>query len=121
MTKLLKVKFEVCWLDELNEERGDSPFITEVDRYYTSEDIAEAFVFADTKKFDYSFHRQYYCISFYRKWVEVDKSEIPEQMINTSAFREICHSMEQMGHDALDEFYMHHDVLNTFYTRDYED
>lgn len=49
MTKLLKVSCRVYFDGYLPEADEDyDGFIMEVDRYYTSKDIAEAFVFADT-------------------------------------------------------------------------
>ena len=79
MTKLLKVNCGVCFDGYLPEADEDyNPWIMEVERYYTSEDIAEAFVFAEKRKLEFTFSKDY-CFDFQKEWVEVDETEIPEQ------------------------------------------
>lgn len=106
MTKLLKVNCIVSfngYLPEADEDYDD--FIMEVVRYYTSEDIAEAFEFAETRKLDYTFGNAYN-FDFYKEWVEIEKSEIPEQMINTGVLHDIYCSI---WYDALNTSYIPND------------
>lgn len=108
MTKLLKVNCIVSfngYLPEAEEDYDD--FIMEVDRYYTSKDIAEAFEFAETRKLDYTFGNAYN-FDFYKEWVEVDQTEIPEQMLNTGVLHEIYRSI---WYDALNKFYIHYNYI----------
>ena len=90
-------------MPEPDEDYDD--FIMEVVRYYTSEDIAEAFVFAETRKLDRTFGNAYN-FDFYKEWVEVDETTIPEQMINTGVLREIYCSI---WYDALYTSYIPND------------
>lgn len=106
MTKLLKVKCLVSfngYLPEADEDYDD--FIMEVDRYYTSKDIAEAFEFAETRKLDYTFGNAYN-FDFYKEWVELDETTIPEQMINTGVLHDIYRSR---WYDALNTSYIPND------------
>lgn len=108
MTKLLKVNCRVYFNGYLPEADEDyDGFIMEVNRYYTSKDIAEAFEFAEKRKLDYTFGNAYN-FDFYKEWVEVDETTIPEQMINTGVLREIYCSR---WYDALDTFYIHYDYI----------
>ena len=106
MTKLLKVNCRVYFDGYLPEADEDyDGFIMEVDRYYTSEDIAEAFEFAEKRKLDYTFGNAYN-FDFYKEWVEIEKSEIPEQMINTGVLHEVYCSR---WYDALNRSYIPND------------
>ena len=112
MTKLLKVNCGVCFDGYLPEAEEDyNPWIMEVERYYTSEDIAEAFEIADTRKLEYTFGKAY-SFDFQKEWVEVDETTIPEQMINTGVFREIYCSR---WYDALNTVYIHNDWYDDRY------
>lgn len=106
MTKLLKVNCAVYFDEYIPAPEEDyDAFIMEVDRYYTSEDIAEAFEFAESRKLERTFGHAY---SFYfqREWVEVDNTEIPERMINTGFLHEIYCSM---WYDAFNKLYIPND------------
>lgn len=107
MTKLLKVNCGVCFLgyEPVEEDEDYNPWIMEVERYYTSEDIAEAFEFAEERKLNTTFGHAY-CFDFYKEWVEVDETEIPEQMVNTGVLHEIYCSR---WYDAFDKRYIPND------------
>lgn len=113
MTKLLKVNCGVCFLgyEPVEEDEDYNPWIMEVERYYTSEDIAEAFEFADTRKLEYTFGKAY-SFDFQKEWVEVDETEIPEQMVNTGVLHEIYCSR---WYDALNTVYIHNDWYDDRY------
>lgn len=112
MTKLLKVNCRVYFDGYLPEADEDyDGFIMEVDRYYTSKDIAEAFVFADTRKLERTFSKDY-CFDFYEEWVEVDITEIPEQVVNTGFLREIYCSR---WYDAFNTTYIPNDWYDDRY------
>lgn len=112
MTKLLKVNCRVYFDGYLPEADEDyDGFIMEVDRYYTSKDIAEAFEFAEKRKLEFTFSKDY-CFDFYKEWVEVDKTEIPEQMINTGILHDIYCSR---WYDALNTVYIHNDWYDDRY------
>lgn len=103
MTKLLKVNCGVYFEEYAPEADEDyDGLVMEVDRYYTSEDIAEAFEFADTIKLKRTFGNAY-SFDFRKEWIEVDETTIPEQMINTSVLREIYCSR---WYDAFDTLYI---------------
>ena len=112
MTKLLKVKCLVYFNGYLPEADEDyDGFIMEVDRYYTSKDIAEAFEFAEKRKLDYTFGNAYN-FDFYKEWVDVDITEIPEQTINTGVLHEIYCSR---WYDALNTVYIPNDWYDDRY------
>lgn len=112
MTKLLKVNCGVCFDGYLPEADEDyNPWIMEVERYYTSEDIAEAFEFAEKRKLEFTFSKDY-CFDFQKEWVEVDETEIPEQMVNTGVLHEIYCSR---WYDAFNTKYIHNDWYDDRY------
>lgn len=103
MTKLLKVNCRVYFNGYLPEADEDyDGFVMEVDRYYTSEDIAEAFEFADTRKLECTFGNAY-SFDFQKEWIEVDETTIPEQMFNTGVLHDIYCSR---WYDALNTVYI---------------
>lgn len=115
MTKLLKVNCAVFFEDYVPTEEGEEydSFIMEVDRYYTSKDIAEAFEFADTRKLEYTFGHAY-SFDFRKEWVEVDETTIPEQMINTGVLHDIycfiwcdAHNTVYIPNDWYDDRYIY--------------
>ena len=97
MTKLLKVTCKILdenywwWFDRENdfEENNDNwgcvkEFVG--DRYYTSEDKADAFEYADKEAFREVFGNDFceHLLVFSREWIEADETTIPKWMINSS-------------------------------------
>ena len=92
MTKLLRVRcvvFKDGFSHQDIDPEDDSYDIVSffVDRYYTSEDMAQAFEYADRETFleEYGYDF-YHRVSYSWRWVEVDETKIPKGMIDSSVF-----------------------------------